>query len=118
MNDYGTKFKAQPNYKSDPASALQAIGAPPGTTSATPTITATVVSTPEVTTTETQVATPTVVETSQPIITDTKENDKDGKEEENSEKEETSEKSPGFGIFVTIGMISAIYMLRGYKTGR
>ena len=41
-NDYGTLFENQPNHNTDPISALQAIGAPPGVTPLpTPTVTAT-----------------------------------------------------------------------------
>lgn len=121
LTDYGSKFKSQQNYKSDPNGALQAIGAPPGTVTitdvATPTI-ATLSETPTVA--DTQIATPTTLETVNPVNTKSNEKEKEEaneKEEETSEKEETHT-APGFDIVITVGIVSTLYVLRRYKIGR
>ncbi len=39
LNSYGTLFQSQPNYATDPAAALRAIGAPPTSALTTPEVT-------------------------------------------------------------------------------
>ena len=48
-NSYGTLFENQPNFDTDPATALKAIGKPPASTVATPGATAILTSTAQVT---------------------------------------------------------------------
>ncbi len=128
LTAYGSEFKSQPNYKSDPSSAILAIGQPPGSTPATtdtvvvtPSATATLISTPKVTTVstpnETSEAVVTSAAVSTPVITQTTnkmDKELDEKEEERNEKDETRE-SPGLGIIITIGIVSMVYILRRNK---
>lgn len=127
LTAYGSSFKSQPGYKSDAVSAVSAIGPPPG---GVPVVTDTVVGSPNDTATNTAVVTPsdtTISETTLPVVTQTvvasqttvksdtnKKEEPDEKEEEKEEKEETEE-SPGFGTFITIGIISIIYIIRRYR---
>lgn len=132
LTDYGSKFRSQSVYKSDPATVLKNIGVPPG---ATPVVTTTVVSTPTATNagtavptvtepvvtvpkaTEPKVTMPAVVETTvEPIETSEKEDDKES--EKGTEVEETREKSPGLGIIATIGIMSTLYIMRRQKIGK
>ena len=122
LTAYGSSFKAQSGYKSNPVAAIQAIGKPPG---GVPEVTDTVIAAPNDTTTN--IVTETPSETTTPLVTQTtvapqttvkadttKKVEAEEKEEENEEKEETKE-SPGLGIISVIGIVSIVYILRRFK---
>jgi hypothetical protein len=114
LTEYGSKFGAQSIYRKDSVIALRAIGEPPGTTPAKTSVVATVipvgVTAVEVTPVEvTPIATETIVITDiTPVVAA-------------HDISAIGNKSPGFDmvdIMNTIGIISAIYILTKWKTGR
>lgn len=125
LTDYGSKFKDQPVYTKDSVMALRAIGAPPGTTHGTVIPTAKVpiaIETIPVVTETIPVVTGTVSvvtnATSSVVTTTSVAEEKAGEERE---KDNVSNKSPGLNLIdtiVSIGIISAMCILRKFKMGK
>lgn len=140
LTTYGSEFKSQSNYKNNPSAAILAIGQPPGNATATSTVVAspsatatntTVAASPKATTTltstpnatntkistpnETAVVAATSAAVSTPVVTQTIIKSRKGEKEEEKDEKDEAKETPGFGIAVTIGIVSMVYLLRRYK---
>lgn len=94
-NAYGTLFMNQANHATDPKTALIAIGAPPGATTA--------------------ISTPGTIATQEPITQLTEAPAETVAQAIDTPIPVPTKKSPGVGTIVAIGIIGAIYILRRRK---